>query len=39
MIPWWGLIPAVMAGTLIGFWIAALVSANERDNNNDRHEK
>lgn len=29
MIPWWGLIPAVMTGTLIGFWIAALISANK----------
>ena len=29
MIPWWELIPAVMAGTMIGFWIAALLAAND----------
>ena len=31
MIPWWGLVPALMAGTLIGFWIAALIMANGKD--------
>lgn len=30
MIPWWWLILALMAGTLNGFWIAAIVSANSR---------
>ncbi len=35
MVPWWGLIPAVMAGTLIGFWIAALLVANDGKERDD----
>lgn len=31
MIPWWWLIPAVMLGALMGFFILALVNMNRED--------
>ena len=31
MIPWWWLIPAVMVGALMGFFILALVNMNRED--------
>ena len=31
MIPWWWLIPAVMVGALMGFFILALVNVDRED--------